>query len=162
MPDLRSLDYPSSSRSHTSDKFSSLSDLCPIYGAGGRFEGEGLQLGDGKMTFGDKKRQIRKSRRARGCRQNPQFPANFSLKDQRSNWGLDEDQSTKEQRESIPCGISRLQKVEATDSLLKWSAGRRRLPFKRCSNIFCRQLIEIGRSHRQEKRIKKKGIALLQ
>jgi len=71
MPDLRSLDYPSSSRSHTIDKVSSLSDLCPIYGAGGRFEGEGLQLGDGKMTFGDKQKTIQNFEESTGLQSEP-------------------------------------------------------------------------------------------
>jgi len=50
------------------------------------------------MNFGDKKRQYRISRRARACSQNPNFPAYCSHKEQRSNWGLVEDQSTKEQK----------------------------------------------------------------
>jgi len=49
------------------------------------------------MKNGDKKRQYRISRRARACRQNPNFPAYCSQKDQRSKWGLVEDQSTKAQ-----------------------------------------------------------------
>jgi len=65
--------------------------------------------------------------------------------------------SGKEQRESIPCGISRVQKVEATDPLLLWSPGRRRLPFKRCSNLFCRRLNERGRSYRMEKNSQNRG-----
>ena len=60
-------------------------------------------------------------------------------------------------RSKIPCGISRLQKVEVTDPLLLWSPGRRRLPFKRCSNLFCRRKYEGGRRYRVKKNTQNRG-----
>ena len=97
-----------------------------------------------KMKNGDKKRQYRISRRARDGRQNPNFPPYCSQLSSQKQVGDRWRSVNQGAVESIPCGISRLQKWKVTDPLLLKRPRSSTTSFKRFS-LSILQATEWGR-----------------